>query len=93
MGATLSTARNSRRESGSHQRVADEWREGGFEKLLEKEIWCERSARGSIKNLLMPLFLMGCFPEDFQEGERPSRHSSESVKPRFSKCRFSAELE
>ena len=24
-----------------------------------------------IKNLLMPLFLMGCFPVDFQEGKRP----------------------
>ena len=23
-----------------------------------------------VKNLLMPLFLMGCFPGDFQEGKR-----------------------
>ena len=23
-----------------------------------------------LKNLLMPLFLMGCFPGDFQEGKR-----------------------
>ena len=27
----------------------------------------------SIKNLLMPLFLMGCFPVDFQEAKRPLR--------------------
>ena len=27
----------------------------------------------SIKNLLMPLFLMGCFPGDFQEGKRPTK--------------------
>ena len=26
---------------------------------------------GNFKNLLMPLFLMGCFPVDFQEGKRP----------------------
>ena len=24
-----------------------------------------------LKNLLTPLFLMGCFPEDFREGKRP----------------------
>ena len=24
-----------------------------------------------LKNLLMPLFLMGCFPGDFQEGKQP----------------------
>ena len=28
------------------------------------------------KNLLMPLFLMGCFPVDFQEGKRPLRTKS-----------------
>ena len=31
---------------------------------------------GSIKNLLMPLFLMGCFPMDFQEVKRPLRTTS-----------------
>ena len=29
-----------------------------------------------VKNLLMPLFLMGCFPVDFQEGKRPLRTKS-----------------
>ena len=29
-----------------------------------------------IKNLLMPLFLMGCFPVDFQEVKRPLRTKS-----------------
>ena len=29
-----------------------------------------------IKNLLMPLFLMGCFPVDFQEAKRPLRTTS-----------------
>ena len=29
------------------------------------------SQRAQIKNLLMPLFLMGCFPVDFQEVKRP----------------------
>ena len=29
-----------------------------------------------IKNLLMPLFLMGCFPMDFQEAKRPLRTKS-----------------
>ena len=32
----------------------------------------------AIKNLLMPLFLMGCFPEDFQEVKRPL--TTKSVK-------------
>ena len=30
----------------------------------------------SFKNLLMPLFLMGCFPVDFQEVKRPLRTKS-----------------
>ena len=34
--------------------------------------------RNSVKNLLMPLFLMGCFPGDFQEVKRPLR--TQSVK-------------
>ena len=29
-----------------------------------------------VKNLLMPLFLMGCFPVDFQEAKRPLRTKS-----------------
>ena len=29
-----------------------------------------------LKDLLMPLFLMGCFPVDFQEGKRPLRTKS-----------------
>ena len=32
----------------------------------------------SVKSLLMPLFLMGCFPVDFQDVKRPLR--TESVK-------------
>ena len=32
--------------------------------------------RTTIKNLLMPLFLMGCFPMDFQEVKRPLRTKS-----------------
>ena len=30
---------------------------------------------GFFKNLLMALFLMGCFPGDFQEANGPLRHS------------------
>ena len=30
-------------------------------------------SRWSIKNLLTPLVLMGCFPRDFQEGKRPTK--------------------
>ena len=30
----------------------------------------------SVKSLLMPLFLMGCFPVDFQEVKRPLRTKS-----------------
>ena len=33
-------------------------------------------ARFLLKNLLMPLFLMGCFPVDFQEVKRPLRTKS-----------------
>ena len=33
--------------------------------------------RASFKNLSMGLFLMGCFPRDFQEGKRPTRHSGQ----------------
>ena len=33
-------------------------------------------ASGNLKNLLMPLFLMGCFPVDFQEVKRPLRTKS-----------------
>ena len=29
-----------------------------------------------VKNLLMPLFLMGCFPMDFHEAKRPPRIAS-----------------
>ena len=29
-----------------------------------------------LKNLLMPLFFMGCFPVDFQEGKRPPKTKS-----------------
>ena len=29
-----------------------------------------------VKNLLMPLFLMGCFPVDFQEVKQPLRTKS-----------------
>ena len=32
--------------------------------------------RQTIKNVLMPLFLMGCFPVDFQEAKRPLRTKS-----------------
>ena len=38
---------------------------------------CESLYLGSIfKNLLMPLFLMGCFPLDFHEVKRPLRTKS-----------------
>ena len=33
-----------------------------------------------IKNLLMPLFLMGCFPMDFQEGKRPIKVGKRPIK-------------
>ena len=38
---------------------------------LESDIW----SGCHVKNLFMPLFLMGCFPGDFEEGKRPLRHS------------------
>ena len=31
------------------------------------------------KNLLMPLFSMGCFPEDFGEGKRPTKAPGETA--------------
>ena len=37
--------------------------------MLEVHKPCENL--GVFKNLLMPLFLMGCFPVDFQEVKRP----------------------
>ena len=36
----------------------------------------EHPAEVRIKNLLMPLFLMGCFPVDFQDVKRPLRTKS-----------------
>ena len=33
----------------------------------------------SFKNLLMPLFLMGCFPGDLKEGKRPIKASGETA--------------
>ena len=46
-----------------------------LEKCGFREVWfpqCEIASFCSfVKNLLMPLFLMGCFPGDFQEGKRP----------------------
>ena len=35
-----------------------------------------QSNQNKLKNLLMPLFLMGCFPVDFQEAKRPLRIKS-----------------
>ena len=32
-----------------------------------------------LKNLLMPLFLMGCFPRDFQEGKQPIKEFEETA--------------
>ena len=37
------------------------------------------SSTEGIKNLLMPLFLMGCFPGDFEEGERPIKAFRETA--------------
>ena len=33
----------------------------------------------SLKNILMPLFLMGCFPRDFQEGTQPIKAFGETA--------------
>ena len=33
-----------------------------------------------IKNLLMPLFLLGCFPWDFQEGKQPIKVGKRPIK-------------
>ena len=33
-----------------------------------------------IKNLLMPLFLMGCFPGDFQERKRPIKEEKRPLR-------------
>ena len=35
-----------------------------------------RNTESQLKNILMPLFLMGCFPVDFQEAKRPIRTKS-----------------
>ena len=32
-----------------------------------------------LKNLFMPLFLVGCFPVDFQEGKRPIKAFGETA--------------
>ena len=37
---------------------------------------CRTTMETIFKNLLMPLFLMGCFPVDFQEVKRPLRTTS-----------------
>ena len=43
-----------------------------FHSFPEDPFW----ATPTLKNLLMPLFLMGCFPVDFQEVKRPLRTKS-----------------
>ena len=56
----------------------------GTWKRYPYEAWCpQRRSRNAtllkdfiIKNLLTPLFLMGCFPVDFQEVKRPLRTKS-----------------
>ena len=44
------------------------------ERLSHEEVWVRKGT--ILKNLLMPLFLMGCFPVDFQEAKRPLRTKS-----------------
>ena len=50
--------------------VAREISRGFFVKCLAPDF------PGNFKNLLMPLFLMGCFPVDFQDAKRPLRTKS-----------------
>ena len=45
-------------------------------KIPRKYKLCFSNRALAIKNLLMPLFLMGCFPLDFQEVKRPLRTKS-----------------
>ena len=42
---------------------------------MKTRIWAGR-AHAIFKNLLTPLFLMGCFPVDFQEAKQPLRDKS-----------------
>ena len=35
-----------------------------------------RNGQNTVSSLLMPLFLMGCFPADFQEAKRPLKTKS-----------------
>ena len=46
--------------------------------MNKKCLWTELvpSVPKLLQNLLMPLFLMGCFPVDFQEVKRPLRTKS-----------------
>ena len=47
--------------------------------LHERHVWKtlkQASVLEVLKNLFMPLFLMGCFPVDFQEVKRPLRTKS-----------------
>ena len=73
-----------RARGGGEKREGEGAREGlGLEgrKVLQLQ-WMDGGGEPSkgqlVKNLLMPLFLMGCFPVDFQEVKRPLR--TESVK-------------
>ena len=70
--------------------VADIAAQPGYSDLVESEAGefransaCPfdklRFSPALVKNLLMPLFLMGCFPRDFQEGKRPIEASGETA--------------
>ena len=59
--------------------IVSQYREYGVtknRKLAENHGKLTEISLVTIKNLLMPLFLMGCFPVDFQEAKRPLRTKS-----------------
>ena len=54
-------------------------RESRIARFPELRAWNRqkfRREKQKVKNLLMPLFLMGCFPVDFQDVKRPLRTKS-----------------
>ena len=54
---------------------------GVFEKTKEKKDRAGSTAldRPHFKSLLMPLFLVGCFPANFQEGKQPVKAFGETA--------------
>ena len=60
--------------------------QGLMERLLNESFFsyicewcCERVCPLQVKNLLTPLFLLGCCPRDFEEAKRPTKAFKETA--------------